>query len=106
MSLPLVNVGNIETIAVFAGVTTALVIATGNLGASMGVHFGMNLFSLLISAHTSWLNGAALFVSRPMEATTWTLGEAAALGVINLVAFGLILIFLLSRRSPLRVVAR
>jgi uncharacterized protein len=102
-SLPLMNGSNILTIAAFAAVAALLVVATGNLGAGIGAHLGMNVFSILIASHMNWLNGAALFVSRPMEAGDWTAGETIALLAINMASFVVILLLLLGRFSPLRV---
>jgi membrane protease YdiL (CAAX protease family) len=92
-ALPLMNASSILTIAAFAALATALVVATGNLGAGIGVHLGMNVFSILGVSHMNWLNGAALFVSRPLEASDWTLGEAIALIVVNLATFAAIRCF-------------
>ncbi len=98
------NESQIVTIAAFAAIAALLVYLTGNLGAAMGTHFGMNLFSILIVSHMGWLSGAALFVSRPLDAPGWTGVESLWLAVINIASFALILAMLLHRRSPLRVI--
>jgi membrane protease YdiL (CAAX protease family) len=104
-AVPWMNATVLLAIAGFAATATILVYATGNLGAAMGVHFGMNVFGILFVSHAGWLSGAALFVSRPLEAPGWTAEEAVALGVISLAMFPPILWLLLSPRSPLRVSA-
>ncbi len=104
-AVPWMNATVLLAIAAFAATAIVLVYATGNLGAAMGVHFGMNVFGILFVSHAGWLSGAALFVSRPLEAPGWTAGEAVALGVISVAMFPAILWLLLAPRSPLRVSA-
>jgi hypothetical protein len=93
------------TIGAFAAVATILVYATGNLGAAIGVHLGLNVFGILIVSHSSWLDGAALFVGRPLEDPGWTAAEAAGLVLIGLATLALMLWLLLAGRSPLKLPA-
>jgi membrane protease YdiL (CAAX protease family) len=102
-ALPWMNAVKLIAIAVFAATATILVYRTGNLGAAMGVHLGMNFFGILIVSHSSRMNSAALFVSRPLEDASWTVGDAAAVGVISLAMFPIVLWLLLSSRSLLAV---
>jgi uncharacterized protein len=105
-ALPFMNATILISIASFAAAATILVYATGNLGAAMGVHFGMNFFGIMLVSHASWLNGAALFVSRPLDAGGWTLGDAALLTVNGVLSMTMIVWLLLARRSPLRLKTR
>lgn len=105
-SLPSMNSSMLVTIAAFAAVAALLVYATGDLGAAIGTHLGMNLFSILIVSHAGWLDGAALFVSRPMEGPDWTAEESLWLALINFASFAVMLLLLLGPRSPLRVIGR
>jgi membrane protease YdiL (CAAX protease family) len=102
-SLPWMNVVKLLAVAAFAATATILVYLTGNLGAAMGVHLGMNSVSILVVSHASWLSSAALFVSRPLEAESWTVGETAAVGVISLAVYPIVLWLLVSSRSLLVV---
>ena len=100
-AIPYMNATILVSIAAFAATATVLVYATGNLAAAMGVHFGMNFFGILLVSHASWLNGAALFVGRPLGGGSWTPTDAVLLAVNGILSMALILWLLLSWRSPL-----
>lgn len=102
-ALPWMHASLLATIAAFAFAATLLVVATGNLGAAIGAHWGLNVFGLLGVSHTGWLSGLALFEGRPMEGAGWSIAEAAWLTLIGVGQVVLILVLLLNRRSPLRV---
>lgn len=102
-TLPWMNVSILVGIAAFTATATILVYATGNLGAAMGVHFGTNIFAILVVSHMNWLSSVALFVGSPLDAAHWTMGEALALSAVGLAAMPITLWLLLSSRSPLRL---
>ena len=89
------------SIAAFAAAATVLVFATGNLGAAMGAHLGLNLFGLLGVSHAGWLSGLALFEGQPGEGPGWSVTQAVLLTLIGLAQMILLLVLLLHRRSPL-----
>ncbi len=93
----------LASIAAFAVVATVLVVATGNLGAGMGVHLGLNMFGILFVSHMSWLSGGALFEARPLDAGDWTSLDAILVALFGIGSFALMLLFLLHPRSPLKV---
>lgn len=90
-------------IALFALAAVALVRATGNLGAAMGMHFANNLVALLFLANGTDATALSLFVMPPIEDPGWTVGDALAGGLQQIVLVGAVLGLLLSRRSPLRL---
>jgi len=93
------------TIGAFAALATVLVHATGNLGAALGVHLGMNFCGILLVSHAGWLNGAALFVSRPLEAEGWSSIEAVYMAVVGIGSMALVWRLLVDPRSPLKLVS-
>ncbi len=99
------NAAMLVSIAAFAATATFLVYRTGDLGAAMGVHLGINFFSILIVSRMTWLDGAALLTGRPVDSQGWTAGDAIWLAVLSLAMFGIILWLLLARSSPLKVAA-
>ncbi len=102
-SPPAMKTAMLLSIGAFAVLATALVVRTGNLGAGIGVHLGLNAFGILFVAHMSWLSGGALFVSRPLDAGGWSLLDSLLVGIASIGSFGLMAVFLLHPRSPLRV---
>jgi membrane protease YdiL (CAAX protease family) len=92
------------SIGAFALLAIVLVVKTGNLGAGMGAHLGLNMFGILFVSHMSWLSGAALFASRPLDAGRWSTLDALLIGLFGIASFGLTLLLLIHPRSPLSVV--
>lgn len=90
-------------IALFALAAVALVWATGNLGAAMGMHFANNLVALLFLANGTDATALSLFIMPPIEDQGWTLGDALAGGLQQIAMIVAILGLLLSRRSPVRL---
>ncbi len=90
-------------IALFALAAVALVWATGNLSAAMGMHFANNLVALLFLANGTDATALSLFVMPPIEDPGWTVSDALASGLQQIVLVGAVLGLLLSRRSPLRL---
>ncbi len=90
------------SIGAFAVLATVLVVRTGNLGAGVGVHLGLNSFGILIVSHMSWLSGGALFTSRALDAGGWSVLDALLVGLLSVASFLLMALFLLHPRSPLK----
>jgi len=90
-------------IAAFAATATALVVKTGNLGAGIGAHLGLNMFGILVVSHVSWLSGVALFQGKPMDVGEWSAYDAVLVAVLGAAPFALMALLLLHPRSPLRV---
>ena len=91
------------SIIVFALAATLLVYATGNLGASMGLHFGNNLMAVLFFSHEGRFDGLSLFVGEPLSARDWSAGEVVVSVLIGAASMAVTLALLLHPRSPLRV---
>lgn len=98
----LLNAALLVSIGMFAVAVAILVHRTGNLGAGMGVHFGLNLFAITLVSRASELGHIALFVS-PMESTDPSAAGAALVAASSLVSTLLVLLLLLHPRSPLKV---
>ncbi|OWJ64543.1 CPBP family intramembrane glutamic endopeptidase [Inquilinus limosus] len=94
------------SITVFALGATLLVYATGNLGASIGLHFGNNLMALLFVSNEARYDSLSLYVGEPLSARDWSLGEIGVSILLSIVAMALTLALLLLPRSPLRVASR
>ena len=71
------------SIAAFAVTATILVVRTGNLGAGLGAHLGLNSSAILFVSHTSWLSGAALFEGQPIDTGDWSLVDAIAVAGLS-----------------------
>ena len=100
---PWMGVLIIFAIALFALGAVALVWATGNLGAAMGMHFANNLVALLFLTNGNDAGTLALFIMPPVDHASWTIGDALVGGVQQIVFVGAVLALLLSRRSPVRL---
>lgn len=95
--------GSITTFALGA---TLLVCMTGNLGASMGLHFGNNLVAMLLVSSEARYADLSLFVGEPLSARDWSLHEIAVSILLSIVAMTVTLLLLLHPRSPLRMTVR
>ncbi len=102
-SAPAIKAAILVSIAAFAVTATILVVRTGNLGAGLGVHLGLNMFGILFVSHMSWLSGAALFASQPLDTGNWSPLDAVLIAASGIASFALVLLLLLYPRSPLRV---
>ncbi len=102
-ALPWMHAALLISIASFAATATILVVATGNLGAAMGAHLGLNLFGLIGVSHSGWLSGLALLEGHPAEGPGWSLAQGVSLTLIGIGQMLLVLVLLLHRRSPLRL---
>lgn len=102
-SAPPMKAAMLLSIGAFAASATILLVRTGNLGAGIGAHLGLNMIGILFVSHVSWLSGAALYRSRPLDTGAWSGLDAALVGGFGIASFALMLLLLLDRRSPLRV---
>jgi hypothetical protein len=93
----------LASIAAFAVAAVMLVLVTGNLAAAMGVHCGNNLIPFLLIGERDRMGNTALFVSQPLDAAGWTVGDALAMALFSICYIEAILLLLLHPRSPLRV---
>ncbi|TSD86691.1 CPBP family intramembrane metalloprotease [Mycobacterium sp. KBS0706] len=94
------------SITIFALGATLLVYTTGNLGASMGLHFGNNLVAMLFVSSEARYADLSLFVGEPLSARDWSLHEIAVSVLLSIVAMTVTLLLLLYPRSPLRMAVR
>lgn len=82
---------------------TALLIASGNLGAAMGMHFGNNISVVLLVSNTPQLGSAALFFGRSLADHGWTPWQATLFGLYGVLTVVISLGLLLHRSSPFRL---
>lgn len=94
------------SITVFALGATVLVYATGNLGASMGLHFGNNLMAMLFVSNETRYADLSLYVGEPLSEQAWSLDEIVASVLLSTVTIAVTLVLLLDPRSPLRLTFR
>lgn len=99
----MMNAVILASIAIFALSTVLLVWLTGNLGAAMGLHFGMNVGAILLVSRQPGFGGLALFEARPLQSPDWTAGDAIGTVLISVVTTALTLGLLIHSRSPLSV---
>jgi membrane protease YdiL (CAAX protease family) len=91
------------TIGSFAVLLAFIVYRTGNLGGSMGAHFGNNIFGFLLISHESSFSAFSLYNGAALQALDWTLGTTAAVTLIGIVSCALTALLLFHSRSPLRL---
>lgn len=91
------------SIVLFASLASWLVWRTGNLGAAMGFHFGNNIVALLFATSGTDQNSLALFLTRPVSDPSWTVADAVGGVFQQIVVFGLVLVLLTWRKSPLMI---
>jgi membrane protease YdiL (CAAX protease family) len=91
------------TIGSFAALLAFIVYATGNLGGSMGAHFGNNIFGFLLISHESSFSAFSLYDGAPLQALDWTPGTAAVITLLGIVSCALSALLLFHPRSPLRL---
>ena len=102
-ALPWMNACILINIAGFAAMATLLLLATGNLGAAMGAHLGLNFWGLFVVSHAGWLDGMALLQGRSLQAPGWSLADSLWLTMIGGASLMLALVLLVTPGSPLRV---
>jgi membrane protease YdiL (CAAX protease family) len=97
------NLASLFVILAMSLSMSSLLMATGNLAASMGVHFGNNVVALmLVSSVPDW-GPLALFEARPFTDQSWTLAQAVMLGVLGAVVVAVTQALLVHRASPVRL---
>ncbi len=82
---------------VFALISTDLVVNTGSLGASMGLHFVNNIFALLVVSMDQTITGLSLFVTPMPDPGSWDFSVAMIVDLVALLILWRILRFALSR---------
>ncbi|WP_186416837.1 CPBP family intramembrane glutamic endopeptidase [Bosea sp. CS1GBMeth4] len=80
-----------------------LLIATGNLAAAMGAHFGNNIGALMIMSYYPELGAAALFTGRSVSDPGWTSGQAVMFALYGVLIVAVTQFLLLHRASPVRL---
>lgn len=91
------------SVAILALGATLLVHATGNLGASMGLHFGNNLMAVLFVSSETRYADLSLYVGESLSARNWSLHEIVVGLLLSTIAITATLLLLLHPRSPLRM---
>jgi membrane protease YdiL (CAAX protease family) len=99
----MMNAAILVSIASFGMAALIATYLTGDLGAAMGIHFGNNLFALLIASHQRMFNIPALFESHPFEQPGWSVGNAISVASISVAGLGGMLLLLVHPRSPLHI---
>ncbi len=102
-ALAAMNVASLLVILAISLSMTALLIASGNLAAAMGMHFGNNIGVFLLSSNNSHLGSAALFSGRSIADHGWTPWQAALFGLYGLLTAVISVGLLLHRSSPFRL---
>ena len=97
------NFSYFVVIIIFAAATTMLLCRTGDLGAAIGLHFGFNIFAMLVASDGDQFDTVALLVRPPDNGMAWTPSDALWAIAIDLARMALCLVLLLHPRSPLRV---
>jgi membrane protease YdiL (CAAX protease family) len=92
------------TIGSFAVLLAFIIYATGNLGGSMGAHFGNNIFGFLLISHESSFGAFALYQGTSLQALNWTPAMTVAITLVGIVSCLLSAVLLFHSRSPLRLV--
>jgi membrane protease YdiL (CAAX protease family) len=100
---PLMTACVLITIGSFAALLAFIVYATGNLGASMGAHFGNNIIGFLLISHEQSFSAFSLYNGASLQALDWTPGTAAIIMLVGVVSCLLSAVLLFHARSPLRL---
>lgn len=91
------------SIIMFGAAATFLVVRTGNLGASIGVHTATNLFAFLVTSPKGDYDAFSLYTYPPLSDPAWTVADAVWLVAFEATYLAATLVLLLHRRSPLRL---
>lgn len=100
------RVATLVGIAAFAAAAVVLVLLTGNLAASMGVHFANNLVPILVLGQQDRMGNTALFAAPPADLYDWSAWQLLPTILLQVSYIEVILLLLLHPRSPLRVAGR
>lgn len=102
-ALAAMNVAFLLVILAMSLSMTALLVASGNLAAAMGMHFGNNIGVFLLVSNTPHLGSAALFSARSITDHRWTSWQVTLLALYGILTIAIPLWLLLHRSSPLRL---
>lgn len=97
------NLAGLFIILGFSLSMTFLLMASGNLAAGMGAHFGNNIGAIMLFSYEPDLGAAALYVGRSILDPGWTVGQAVMFGLYGVLVIGVTQILLLHPASPVRL---
>jgi membrane protease YdiL (CAAX protease family) len=97
------NLAGLFIILGFSLSMTWLLMASGNLAAAMGAHFGNNIGAVMLFSYQPDLGSAALFMGRSILDQGWTATQAVMFGLYGVLAVAITQLLLLHRASPLRL---
>lgn len=100
---PAMNTAILFTVLALSLSMTCLLMASGNLAASMGVHFGNNISAIMLFSSSPDYGSAALFVGRSILDRGWTTSQAIMLGLYGVLVIAVTQALLLHRASPVRL---
>lgn len=97
------NLASLFIILAFSLSMTWLLLASGNLAAPIGAHFGNNIGAVMLLSYQPDLGGAALFMGRSISDQGWTPLQAILFGLYGVLVLAVTQVLLLHRASPLRL---
>lgn len=97
------NLAGLFIILAFSLSMSWLLVASGNLAAAMGAHFGNNIGALMIMSYYPEFGAAALFTGRSAIDPGWTPTQAVIFGLYGVLVVGVTQVLLLHRASPVRL---
>lgn len=97
------NLASLFIILGFSLSMTWLLMASGNLAAAMGAHFGNNIGAVMLFSYQPDLGSAALFMGRSILDQGWTLSQAVMFALYGVGVVAMAQVLLLHRASPLRL---
>lgn len=100
---PAMNLAGLFVVLALSLSMSCLLMATGNLGASMGVHFGNNISAMMLFSSSPDYGAAALFMGRSILDPGWTTSQAIMLGLYGVLVIAVTQLLLLHRASPVRL---
>lgn len=100
---PAMNLAGLFVILALSLSMSRFLVATGNLGASMGVHFGNNISAIMLFSSSPDYGAAALLKGRSILDPGWTTSQAIMLGLYGVLVVGGTQALLLHRASPVRL---
>lgn len=97
------NFAGLFIILGFSLCMTWLLMASGNLAAAMGAHFGNNIGVLMLFTYEPDLGAAALFMGRAVSDPNWTVPQAVMFALYGVLVIAVAQLLLLHRSSPVRL---
>lgn len=98
-----INLAGLFIILGFSLSMTWLLVASGNLAAAMGAHFGNNIGAVMIFSYQRDLGATALFMGRSTLDPGWTSSQAILFGLYGVFVLAVTQLLLLHRASPVRL---